>query len=106
MKVFQVIVTPNAEEDFKKYLSYLRDVKKNPQAVQSVIEDFRDTKNTLSNMAGSLAEPKSEQLRRRGLKRINFLRHNYFLLYYIGRDGIVYITNVFHDLEDYESRLR
>ena len=35
-----------------------------------------------------------------------FLRHNYFLLYYIGNDEIVYITNIFHGLEDFENKLR
>lgn len=106
MKDYRVIVTPDAEEDLKAYLAYLRDRKMNPQAVKNVLKDFKDTKNHLRNVAASLAEPESLMLKQRGLKRINFIKHNYFLLYYIGSDDIVYITNVFHGLENFESKLK
>ena len=33
MKNHRVIVTPDAENDLKTYLAYLRDVKRNPQVV-------------------------------------------------------------------------
>ena len=80
-------------------------------ATTSVYEDTvnllkgLDAKQSLSKVASTLAEPDSEKLKARGLRRINFKRHNYFLLYYIGLDDIVYITNIFHGLEDYESKL-
>ena len=106
MKNYKVMVTPEAEKELKGYIAYLRSVKKNPQAVRNVLNDFKDTKTSLGNVAGSLKEPESEELRSRGLKRMNFLRHNYFLLYYIGNDEIVYITNIFHGLEDFENKLR
>ncbi len=63
MKQYKVIVTPDAEEDLRKYVAYLRDVKKNPQAVKNVLEDFRDTKKSLKNVAGSIKEPDSEKLK-------------------------------------------
>lgn len=106
MMKYNVKVTPDAEKDLKAYLTYLYNVKRNPQAVKNVIEDFNETANMLSAVASSIAEPDSEKLKARGLKRINFKRHNYFLLYYIGSDDVVYITNVFHNLEDFENKLR
>ena len=106
MKQYRVIVTPDAERDLKCYLIYLRKVKKNPQAVKNVLKDFADTKKSLARTAGSIGEPKSEMLRARELKRINFSRHNYFLLFHIGEDNIAYVTNIFHGLEDYENKLR
>ena len=93
MKALRVIVTPDAENDLRTYLSYLRDVKKSPQSLKSVLEDFRETKNVLSTVARSLQEPESEDLKLRGLKRINFRKHNYFMLYHIDSDNVVYITN-------------
>lgn len=30
MRTYNIIVTPEAEDDLRKYLKYLRDVKKNP----------------------------------------------------------------------------
>lgn len=107
MRKFKVIVTPNAKADLKAYISYLRNVKKTPQAVKNVLEDFRATTDSLSDIAGSIADPESEELKARGLKRINFVGgHQYFLLYKIVADKKVYITDVFHMLEDFESKLR
>ena len=106
MKKYRVIVTPDAENDLKAYLAYLRDVKKNTQAVNGVLADFRDTKNELKSVALSLQEPDSEKLKERGLKRINFKKHNYFMLYYIAPTDNVYVTNVFHGLENFEDKLR
>lgn len=105
MRSYLVKVTPAAKEDLKRYLEYIQRKLKNPQAAKSVAQDFRETKNRLKNIAGSIAEPESEKLRKRKLKRINFQRHDYFLLYRIN-DGVVEITNMFHGSEDYESKLR
>ena len=106
MKHYKVIVTPDAEGDLQAYIAYLRHVKKNPQAVKNVLKDFRETKENLGRVAGSLGEPYSDELRKRGLKRINFLKHNYFALFYIGADDTVYITNIFHGLENFEDKIR
>ena len=104
MKQYKVVVNKTAQDDFNRYVAYIRHVFNNPQAVKSLIQDFRDTKNRLATVAGSLAEPESEKLRSRGLKRLNFLRHNYFLLFLIDGDRAV-ITKIFHTLEDYENKL-
>ncbi len=106
MKARKVIVTPDAEQDLRKYLDYLRNAKKNPQAVRNVLSDFRETKKKLAEIADSIKEPDEEKLKERSLKRLNFLRHRYFILFHIGDDGIVYITNVFHELEKFEDKLR
>ena len=95
MKKYKVIVTPDAEHDLKAYLKYLRDIKKNPQAVKNVLNDFRDTIKLLRDVAGSLAEPESEKLVTRSLRRINFKRHNYFMLYYIDSSDVVECVKVF-----------
>ena len=79
MKQYRIIVTPDAEEDLERYISYIRNIKKNPQAVKSILEDFRETKKSLHDVAGSLRQPYSEELQKRDLKRMNFLKHNYFL---------------------------
>ena len=53
MKHYKVIVTPEADKELKEYIAYLRNVKKNPQAVRNVLNDFKDTKTSLSSVAGS-----------------------------------------------------
>ena len=105
MKSLKVQVTPDAKADLKRYLSYLRKELGNKQAAKSVALDFRNTKDALSHVAVSLAKSDNDKLRAKGLKRINFGNHNYFLLYRIV-DDIVQVTNMFHGSEDFESKLR
>lgn len=52
-----------------------------------------------------MREPDSDKLRERGLKRINFRAHNYFMLFRI-RDDRVEIIDIFHGSEDFENKLR
>lgn len=105
MKTYRVLVTADAKADLKRYKAYLVDQKKNRQAARNVVLDFSQTKDELKKSAGSLADPESKKLLERGLKRINFRSHEYFLLYRI-EGSRVFVTNMFHDLEDYESKLK
>ena len=74
------------------------------QAAQALFDDYRETRSILANIAGALADPDDEKLKRRGLKRINFLHHNYFMLFKIEKEK-VFIVRVFHGLEDYQNKL-
>ena len=101
----KVKVTSDAKKDLGRYLDYIRRVLKNPQAARSVAEDFRETKSKLAGIADSLKKPDSAALVQRGLKRYNFLHHDYLLLFRV-KGEIVEITNIFHASEDYENKLR
>lgn len=105
MKTYRVVVTDDAKADLKRYRDYILKTFKNPQAARAVILDFRETRTKLETTAASLQDPESEVLKQRSLKRINFQRHNYFLLFRVAGEQ-VYVTNVFHFLEDYENKLK
>lgn len=40
-----------------------------------------------------------------GYHRINFLRHRYFMLYRI-EENTVFIDDIFHELQDYENKMK
>ena len=105
MKTYIVKITPDAKADLDRYKNYLLEKKNSKQAARNVVKDFNLTATKLKDVAGSLAEPESLKLKERGLKRINFLKHDYFLLYRI-EGSYVYVTDMFHSLEDYESKLK
>ena len=105
MMKLKVYVTASAKNDLRRYLRYVRNKLKNPSAAESIAEDFRKTKNTLSELAKSIREPESDKLKQRGLKRINFISHDYFLLDRLNGDTVE-VTNMFHELEDFENKLR
>lgn len=104
MKKYTVSVTKEARGKLRKYLKYLKDVKKNSQAAKSVMQDFRETRKELELVAGSLKEPDNTKLRQAGVKRINFKRHSYFLLYKIEDSKAIIVTMV-HSLEDPDTYL-
>ena len=105
MKTFKVVITREARDDLRRYLDYIRQRFMNPQAIKSVRDDFYETAAALRTTAETIAQPENEQMRRRNLKRINFQRHGYFLIFRIVGDT-VQIIQVFHRLEDYENKLR
>jgi plasmid stabilization system protein ParE len=101
---YKVIITNDAEADLDHFISYLLFVKKSQQAASNVLDDFEQTKNELSRVAGSLKDCENPKLKNYGYKRINFLHHKYFMLYRIEGDTAI-VDNIFHDLQDYEHIL-
>jgi len=68
------------------------------------ISDFDATVEKLKVAAGGLKLCDNPRLKALGYKRINFQTHRYFMMYRIeGRD--VYVDNIFHELQDYESKM-
>ena len=101
---YKVVVTSDAENDLDQFIQYLLFKKKNFQAAQSVLNDFEATKKSLVQVAESLKLCENPRLQMFGYRRINFLSHRYFMLYRIEED-IVFIDNIFHELQDYENRM-
>lgn len=101
---YKVVVTEDAEADLDRYVRYLLFVKKSEQAAKNLIDDFDATRNILSSAAGSLRLCDNPKLKADGYHRINFLSHRYFILYRCDND-IVFIDNIFHELQDYENKM-
>ena len=102
---YKVVITTDAEEDLDRFIRYLLFEKQNSQAASNVLNDFEETVHTLSNVAGSLKLCDNPRLNALGYRKIHFLSHRYFLLYRLeGNQAIV--DNVFHELQDYENKVR
>ena len=104
MKRYVIQVTEKADRDLDRCVNYLLHAKKNRQAAKNLLSDYRKTLDRLSNVAGSLKIPESEALRSRNLKRLNFGKHDYFLLFRIDGEKAI-VTNIFHAAEDFELKL-
>lgn len=98
------MVTEDAENDLDNYIRYLLFVKKSEQAAKNLLDDFEATKETLSHVAASLKYCENPRLLDLGYRRTNFLNHRYFMLYRLD-DDVAIIDNIFHDLQDYESKM-
>ena len=104
MQEYTVRNTPLLEKKLDKYLGYLINRKKSPLSAQSLLKDFVETRESLEKTAGMIKDPDDEKLKIRKLKRINFRRHNYFLLFRTNGD-VVEIVTMFHGLENYSDKL-
>lgn len=101
---YRVVVTKDAEEDLERFVKYILFEKKNTQAAQNILRDFDATIESLKHVAGSLKLCDNPKLRRLEYRRINFLAHRFFMLYRIV-ENVVFVDNIFHELQDYESRI-
>ena len=101
---YRVVVTKDAEEDLDSFIKYLIFEKKSMQAAQNVLNDFDATIESLKHVAASLKLCDNPRLRQMEYRRINFLNHKYFMLYRIV-DNVVFVDNIFHELQDYENKM-
>lgn len=101
---YKVIVSKDAKEDLDKFISYLITEKNSIQAALNLMDDYDKTMEELSIVAGSLKYCDNQRLRERGYKRINFLKHKYFMLYRVVND-IAYVDRIYHFLQDYENKM-
>ena len=100
--VYKIVITPDAEADLDNFIFYLLFEKQNEQAARNLLDDFDETRKILANIASGLKYCENPNLKKLGYRRINFLKHNYFMLYHI-EDNLVIIDNIFHELQDYEN---
>ena len=90
---YKVVISDEAISDLRRYVGYLINVKKTTQAASNLLDDYDETISTLSTVAGSLKMCESPNLRVRNLRRINFLHHNYFLLYQLEGDTATFFMD-------------
>lgn len=74
------------------------------QAAQNVLNDYDATIESLKHVAGSLKISGNLRLCLLEYSRINFLNHRYFMLYRIV-DNVMFVDNIFHELQDYKNMM-
>ncbi len=99
---FNVELSELAEKQYDNILSYISNVLKNPQALESIMDDFDDTIGTLERVADTLEFCKSKRLKEMGLRKIGFARHRYLLVYRIKGNQVI-VEGMYHELQDYEN---
>lgn len=100
--VYEVILSAEAQEHFRRILHYLIYELQSVQAASRVADDMEKTIARLSTVADSLKLCDHPRLRALGYRTIHFRRHKYFMLYKIvGSEA--HVLGVFHDLQDYEN---
>lgn len=102
---YEIVVTAEAENDMERYIRYLLVDKKSRQAAKSVMDDFSATLQSLKSVAGSLKLCENPRLKALGYRRINFLFHRYFMMYRLDGNTVI-VDDIFHELQDYENKMK
>lgn len=102
---YEVIVSAQAQTHFREIINYLLYDLQNHQAAISVTDDFNDTVDRLSRVAGSLKLCEDDILRAKGYRTIHFHRHKYLMIYTVDGNR-AFVEGIYHDLQDYERILQ
>ena len=102
MVSYNVQISPTALAQLNSYIDYIQYTLMNDQAADNVLLDALDTINELQSVAGSLRDCEHPDLKKRGIKKIKFLKHDYVMLYDIV-GYTVEIKAIYHLLQDYEN---
>ena len=99
MQKYHVSSTRDADADTLRHYLYIRNVLMNPDAAEAYLVDYDETRELLSKSAGALRIGSHPLMKERGLRRINFVRHDYFMVFFVEASEAV-IVAVGHFDED------
>ena len=99
---YKVIITELAIQQLESYIAYTKYNLKNMQAAKSIRDDAKKTKKKLSNIAEMLPLCTNDVLASYGYRKIEFEKHNFFMVYRIDGNYII-VDAMYHDLQDFES---
>lgn len=102
---YKVVFTENALEDMDSIVEYLIGNLRNQQAVNRFITSIQSGVLTLNNSAESFQLCINDKLRVMGYRRLNLEKTKYFLLYRV-ESSIVYVDGIYHQLQDYENKIK
>ena len=102
---YKVIFTENALEDMNSIVEYLIFHLHNKQAANHFIDSVENGKYVLSNSAESFQLCLNSRLRSNGYRKWNLAKTKYFLLFRI-ENSTVFIDGIYHQLQDYENKIK
>lgn len=106
MKTWEVTVIRRVENKLVKILSYIAEEPLyNPDAAAAVFKDYEATKDMVARMGDRVAIGTHPIMRKRRLRRMNFLEHDYYLIYRVQGD-VAQIIRIGHCLESLDKVLK
>lgn len=102
MDSYNVIFSEFAKGQLNDYVNYIQYTLYNDQAADAVLDDALETIDALKSVAGSLRLCDNSALKERGYRKINFLHHEYVMLYKLdGKNA--HVDGIYHQMQDYEK---
>lgn len=102
---YEVVIDPDAVARVDEIVGYISEVLGSPGAALSFLDAFEDLIGKLELLPLSYPHPLDARLSARGYRKA--LAGNYVVLFRVHesgeREGVVYVTNVFHGTQDYQG---
>ena len=99
MNEYDIIITPEAEDDLDRLFAYIALELKAPETAFNYVHDIRSEFSTLSRMPKRFRIVDDEPWHSRGLRRMNARNFAAFFIV-IEQEGTVFIQNVIYQKRD------
>ena len=101
---YEVVIASIAEDDIDSIVRYLIRKKKNKAAAVKFLNDVENAVKVLECSAESFQFCVNRRLHDSGYRKLYLKKSKYFVLYRI-EEYIVYIDDIFHQLQDFENKI-
>ena len=101
---YKIIITERADELIDARVYYIINKLKNPQAAGHLLDGIDTIYDRLEENPYQFSDSKDSFLRSRRYREAIVPEMNYKLIFHID-DKVVYVVGLFHDLEDYPSKI-
>ena len=105
LTTWQVDVSDEVLQDLDNFVYYLFVEKMNEQAARALLDDYDETIDQLSTVAGRLRILEDPEFAAMEYRKIRLQRHNYYLIYRVVDEKAV-VYRMFHDLQDLDKALK
>ncbi|MBQ9199193.1 MAG: type II toxin-antitoxin system RelE/ParE family toxin [Lachnospiraceae bacterium] len=101
---YNLIITDRADELIDDCVYYIINKLKNPKAAKHLLDGISKLYDRLEDNPYQFKDSKDDYLRKKGYKEALVLDMQYKIIFRIEENN-VYIVGLFHDLEDYFSKV-
>ena len=105
METYRIEITPDAEADVENCYRYILETYHSWDTADAFLDDYGETLEKLRLGAGRLKIGDHPLMQARGIRRWNFLKHDYFMLYTV-REDLAIILAVAHFRKDIGNILK
>ena len=105
METYRIEITPDAETDVENCYRYIIGTFRSWETADAFLEDYCESLEKLRLVAGRLKTGEHPLMKSREIRRWNFLRHDYFILYTMKKNVAVIIAAA-HFRQDIDNILK
>ena len=102
--IYNLVITDRADELIDASVSYIVNKLKNPQAAVHLLDGISEIYDRLEENPYQFGDAKDDYLKNRGYKEALVSDMQYKIVFRID-DNTVYVVGLFHDLEDYPTKV-